>query len=76
MARSLTTEPNEVVPTIANPIAQVAGAALLAVLLLCLSAAILRPDEGRPGKPTDAVKHCRIYFGCLPDLAQVRTRFN
>jgi hypothetical protein len=52
------------VPTITNPIAQLAGSALLAVLMLCLSAAILRADEGY------AAKHCRIYFGCLPDLTK------
>ena len=58
------------VPTITNPIAQLAGSGLLAILLLCLSAAILRADEGHPAK------HCRIYFGCLPDLAKVRGPLN
>ena len=64
-------------PTMMNPIAQVAGSALLAVLLLCLSAAILRADESRPAKTVQAGPlHCRIYFGCLPDLAKPLGRFN
>jgi hypothetical protein len=58
------------VPTITNPIAQFVGAALLAVLMLCLSAAILRADEGH------SAKHCRIYFGCLPDLTKQRGPLN
>jgi hypothetical protein len=67
----------KMVPTILNPIAQVAGSILLAVVLLCLSVAILRADEGQPVKPADGGGlHCRIYFGCLPDLAKVRGRFN
>ena len=59
------------VPTITNPITQFAGSALLAVVLLCLSAAILRADEPQAGS-----KHCRIYFGCLPDLAKMRSRLD
>jgi hypothetical protein len=59
------------VPTITNPFAQLAGSALLAVALLCLSAAILRADE-----PQASPKHCRMYFGCLPDLAKMRGRLN
>lgn len=49
------------VPTITTPFLQFARAALLALALLCLSAAILRADETRP-----AAKHCRMYFGCVP----------
>jgi hypothetical protein len=65
------------VPTITNPMTQLAGSALLAVLLLCLSAAVLLANEGRPGKPIEAgPTHCRMYFGCLPDLAKVRGRLN
>jgi hypothetical protein len=65
------------VPTITTPIAQLAGSALLAVVMLCLSAAILRADETRPGQSAEpAALHCRMYFGCLPDLAKVRGRFN
>jgi hypothetical protein len=59
------------VPTITNPMTQLAGSALLAVLLLCLSAAILRADE-----PQSSTKHCRMYFGCLPDLSKVRSRLD
>ena len=59
------------VPTITNPIAQLAGSVLLAVMLLCLSAAILHADEPQPGP-----KHCRMYFGCLPDLAKMSGRLN
>jgi hypothetical protein len=62
------------VPTITTPIAQITTSALLAVLMVCLSAAVLRADETRPGKSVDL--HCRMYFGCLPDLAKVRGRFN
>jgi hypothetical protein len=65
------------VPTILNPFARAAGSALLAVLLLCFSAAILRADEGRLDSTLErSSKHCRIYFGCLPDLAKERGRFN
>jgi hypothetical protein len=67
----------KMVPTIMNPIAQAAGSALLAVLLLCLSAAILHADEGRSDSTLESgPRHCRIYFGCLPDLAGQRGRFN
>ena len=59
------------VPTITNPIAQLAGSVLLAVALLCLSAAILHADEPQPSP-----KHCRMYFGCLPDLAKMRARLD
>lgn len=58
------------VPTITTPIVWLAGSALVAVLLLCLSAAILRADEGHPAK------HCRMYFGCVPDLAKQRGPLN
>ncbi len=65
------------VPTITTPIAQLAGSALLALLLLCLSAAVLRADESRPGKPAEAgLMHCRMYFGCLPDLARAHGPLN
>jgi hypothetical protein len=60
------------VPTITNPITQLAGSVLLAIALLCLSAAILRADEPQAGPK----KHCRMYFGCLPDLAKMHGRFN
>ncbi len=64
-------------PTIMNPIAQIAWSALLAGMLLCLSAAMLRADEGRPDRTLESgPKHCRIYFGCLPDLTRQRGRFN
>ena len=62
------------VPTITNPIAQLAGSALLAAMLLCLSAAVLSAEEGRASK--SEAMHCRMYFGCLPDLARMRGRFN
>jgi hypothetical protein len=65
------------VPTITNPITQLAGSALLAILLLGLSAAVLRADESRSAKTLDAGNlHCRMYFGCRPDLAKLRSRFN
>ena len=65
------------VPTITNHIAQIAWSALLAGMLLCLCAAILRADEGRLDSTLErSSKHCRIYFGCLPDLAKERGRFN
>ena len=65
------------VPTITTPIAQFAGSALLAVLLLSLSAAILRADEVRPFNSVEAGSgHCRIYFGCLPGFAKKSGRFN
>ena len=65
------------VPTITNPIAQIAWSTLLSGMLLCLSAAILRADEGRLDSTLErSSKHCRIYFGCLPDLAKERGRFN
>jgi len=64
------------VPTITNPIVQLVGSAVLAAALLCLSTAILRADEGRPGKVEAGPAHCRMYFGCLPDLAKLRGRFN
>lgn len=65
------------VPTITNPIAQTIGSAVLAAALLCLSTAILRADEGRSTEPVEAgTKHCRMYFGCLPDLARTRGRLN
>jgi hypothetical protein len=64
-------------PSIVNPGAQAFGLAALAVVLLCLSTAILRADDSRPAKPGDAgALHCRMYFGCLPDLAKVRGRLN
>jgi hypothetical protein len=56
---------------------QLAGSAVLAVLLLCLSAAVLLADEARSAKAVEAgPAHCRMYFGCLPDLAKVRGRLN
>ena len=65
------------VPTITNPIAQTIGSAVLAAGLLCLSTAILRADEGRSAETIEASpKHCRMYFGCLPDLARMRGRLN
>ena len=65
------------VPTITTPIAQFAGSALLAVLLLCLSTAILRADESRPATAVEAgPKHCRIYFGCLPVFTKQDSRLN
>ena len=65
------------VPTITTSIAQAAGPVLLAVLMLCLSAAVLRADETREPKTIEAgPSHCRIYFGCLPDLAKAHGRFN
>jgi hypothetical protein len=64
------------VPTITNPITQLAGSAVLAALLLCLSIAILHADEGRARKVEAGPAHCRMYFGCLPDLAKIRSRFN
>ncbi len=64
------------VPTITTPIAQFAGSALLAVLLLCLSPAILRADESRPATAEAGPKHCRIYFGCLPVFTKQDSRLN
>jgi hypothetical protein len=65
------------VPTITNPIVQAAGPVLLAALLLCLSTAILRADESRSAATVEASpKHCRMYFGCLPDLARMHGRLN
>jgi hypothetical protein len=65
------------VPTITTPIAQFAGSALLAVLLLCLSTAILRADEGRSAIAVEVgPKHCRIYFGCLPTFTNRDSRLN
>ncbi len=64
-------------PTITSPITQVAGPALLAILLLCLGTAILRADEGRPPMAVDiGSKHCRIYFGCLPIFTKQDSRLN
>jgi hypothetical protein len=64
-------------PSIVNPGGQAFGLAALAVVLLCLSTAILRADGRRPAKPGDAgTLHCRMYFGCLPDLAKMRGRLN
>ena len=62
------------VPTITNPIAQLAGSALLAVMLLCLSAAVLSAEEGRATK-TETM-HCRMYFGCLPGFTKARGPLN
>jgi len=62
------------VPTITNPFAQLAGSALLAALLLCLSAAVLSADEGRTTK-TETM-HCRMYFGCLPSFTKMRSPIN
>lgn len=59
------------VPTITISFLQFPRAALLALVLLCVSAAILRADEPRP-----APKQCRMYFGCLPDLAKARGPLN
>ena len=65
------------VPTITSPIAQLIGPAVLAAALLCLSTAILRADEGRSAERSEASpKHCRMYFGCLPDLTKTRGRLN
>jgi hypothetical protein len=65
------------VPTITTPIAQFAGSVLLAVLLLCLSTAILRADQGRSATAVEVgAKHCRIYFGCLPYFARPLGRLN
>ena len=65
------------VPTITNPIAQFVGAALLAVLLLCLSAAILRADESPPSRALEAgPKQCRMYFGCVPAFSKARGPLN
>jgi hypothetical protein len=58
------------VPTITTLSSKFAAAALIALGLLCLSAAILRADEGH------SAKHCRMYFGCVPDLAKQRGPFN
>ena len=61
------------VPTITTPFARFAGSALLAAVLLLLSAAVLRADESRPVKIDElASKHCRIYFGCQPGFAKLR----
>jgi hypothetical protein len=61
----------------ANPVAQIARSAVLAALLLSLSAAILRADESRTLKSGEAtVMHCRMYFGCAPDLAKGRAPLN
>jgi hypothetical protein len=59
------------VPTITTPFLQFARAALLAVLMLCVSAAILRADEALPGP-----KHCRMYFGCVPAFAKTGVPLN
>ncbi len=65
------------VPTITNPLTQLAASALFAVLLLSMSAAVLRADENRSARAVDTgAKHCRIYFGCLPDLAKMRGPLN
>ena len=64
-------------PSIVNPTVPAAWSAVLAAILLCLGATILRADEGRLVKPGDAGSaHCRIYFGCLPVFAKERGRFN
>jgi hypothetical protein len=62
----------EMTSPIHNLIAQAARSAFLAAALLCVSAAILRADEGRPMAATDAAGQlrCRMYFGCLPDIAK------
>ena len=59
------------VPTITTFFSKFAAAALIGLGLLCLSAAVLRADEARP-----APKQCRMYFGCLPDLAKQRGPLN
>jgi hypothetical protein len=65
------------VPTITTHFTRLAGSALLAALLLCLSAAILRADESRPSTTVDAgPKHCRMYFGCMPAFAKPRGPLN
>jgi hypothetical protein len=65
------------VPTITAPIAQFAGSALLAILLLCLGTAVLRADGSRPATAVEASpKHCRIYFGCLPVFTKPDSRLN
>ena len=59
------------VPTITTIFSKFGAAALIAVGLLCLSAAMLHADEPHPGP-----KQCRMYFGCLPDLAKPRGPLN
>ena len=59
------------VPTITTLFSKYAAAALIALGLLCLSAAMLRADEAHPGP-----RQCRMYFGCLPDLAKPRGPLN
>jgi hypothetical protein len=67
----------EMIMSFANPVAQIARLAVLAALLLSLSAAILRADESRTFKAGEAgIMHCRMYFGCAPDLAKVRAPLN
>ena len=59
-------------PPTANPFVQAARSTVLAAVLLCASAAILCADEGRPASMIDVASHlhCRMYFGCLPDLSK------
>ena len=65
------------VPTVTNPIVQLADSAFLAVLLLCLSMAILSADEGRSAKgPEAGPLQCRIYFGCLPGFTKLHRPLN
>ena len=60
------------VPTITTSFLRAPGPVLLAALLLLSpSSAILRADEAPP-----SLKHCRMYFGCLPDLAKARGPLN
>jgi hypothetical protein len=64
-------------PTILNPAAQVAASILFAAILLCVSVAVLHADEGHSAKAVEVgPAHCRMYFGCLPDLAKMRGRLN
>jgi hypothetical protein len=54
-------------------VARAARSVFLGAALLCLGAAILHADEGRAvASPEPGHLHCRIYFGCLPDLAKER----
>jgi len=48
--------------------------AALAWLLLCASATVPSAEQGGPPAVLQSRSHlqCRIYFGCLPDLALER----
>jgi len=43
---------------------------LLAVALFCLSAALPRANDSTQASFKTGQLQCRIYFGCLPDLAR------